>query len=250
LQRYIAKGPAESVKQARRVADRTSATGGQARDGLSAGLIGSGERPKSDFCYFHPSQNTWLDLGRNQMREKRLPPRLFPGKTVQIIPPLSRLPMNNTIYFLHGLDSSGSGTKGHFFARNFPHVVCPDFAGTLAERLDQLAKLCQNEQQLILIGSSFGGLMATCFATQHHTKIKKLILLAPALNFEGYRPPAKKLSTPAYLLVGKYDTVTPADLVVPLAEATFTNLESHIAEDDHMLHNTFQLLHWDKLIAG
>ena len=40
--KVVAKGPTEPVKQARRVADRTSATGGQARDGLSAGLIGSG----------------------------------------------------------------------------------------------------------------------------------------------------------------------------------------------------------------
>ena len=158
--------------------------------------------------------------------------------------------MNNTIYFLHGLESSGSGTKGRFFARNFPHVVCPDFTGSLSDRLRQLEKLCQNEQQLILIGSSFGGLMATCFAAQHHTKVNRLILLAPALNFGEYKPPAKKLSTPTYLLVGKHDTVTPADLVVPLAEATFATLESHIAEDDHMLHNTFQLLNWEKLIAG
>jgi hypothetical protein len=65
-QKYIAKGPAESVKQARRVADRTSATGGQARDGLSAGLIGSGERPKSDFCHSHPSPNVERNFDRNQ----------------------------------------------------------------------------------------------------------------------------------------------------------------------------------------
>jgi pimeloyl-ACP methyl ester carboxylesterase len=179
-----------------------------------------------------------------------LSPPPFAGKTSETIITVSGLLMTNTTYFLHGLDSSGGGTKGRFFAKNFPHVVCPDFTGTLAERLGQLAKLCHSERQLILIGSSFGGLMATCFATQHHTKINRLILLAPALNFEGYTPPAKKLSTPAYLLVGKYDTVTPADQVVPLAEATFANLECHIAEDDHMLHNTFQLLNWDKLIAG
>jgi len=55
------------MNKARRVADRTSAIGGQARDGLSAGLIGSGERPKSDLCYFHPSPITSkLNVGRNQ----------------------------------------------------------------------------------------------------------------------------------------------------------------------------------------
>ncbi len=158
--------------------------------------------------------------------------------------------MHTATYFLHGLESSGGGTKGRFFARNFPQVICPDFTGTLSDRLCQLEQLCQNEDQLLLIGSSFGGLMATCFAERHQKKVTRLVLLAPALNFEGYKPPAEKLAPPTYLLVGKYDTVTPADLVVPLAEATFTNLESHIAEDDHMLHNTFQLLNWEELIAG
>jgi pimeloyl-ACP methyl ester carboxylesterase len=157
--------------------------------------------------------------------------------------------MTNTTYFLHGLDSSGSGTKGRFFARNFPHVVCPDFAGPLSDRLCQLERLCENEQQLILIGSSFGGLMAACFAAQQHQKVIRLILLAPALNFADYQPPAQKLSIPVLLVVGRHDTVTPPDLVVPLAEATFASLETRIEEDDHLLHNTFHRLDWPKLIS-
>ncbi len=55
------------MNKARRVADRTSAIGGQAREGLSAGLIGSGERPKSDLWYFYPSPITSkLNFGLNQ----------------------------------------------------------------------------------------------------------------------------------------------------------------------------------------
>jgi len=58
------------MKQARRVADRTSATGSQARDGLFARLIGSGERPESDFCYVHPSSiTTKLNFGRNKKNQ-------------------------------------------------------------------------------------------------------------------------------------------------------------------------------------
>jgi pimeloyl-ACP methyl ester carboxylesterase len=153
-------------------------------------------------------------------------------------------------YFLHGLESSGSGTKGRFFAQNFPQVVCPDFEGTLAHRLNQLDELCKNHQQLTLIGSSFGGLMATCYATGHPGKVTTLILLAPALNFEGYRPPAKKLLIPTLLIIGKQDTVTSADLVVPLAEATFANLVIRIEDDDHMLHDTFHRLDWQELLTG
>jgi len=157
--------------------------------------------------------------------------------------------MQNTTYFLHGLDSSGNGTKGRFFAQNFPHVVRPDFAGTLADRLQQLEKLVSDKEQLILVGSSFGGLMATCFALAHPEKVARLILLAPALNFAEYRPPAQLLTTSTFLLVGKNDTVTPVDLVVPLAKATFTDLHLRITDDDHLLHATFPQLDWQKLLG-
>jgi pimeloyl-ACP methyl ester carboxylesterase len=158
--------------------------------------------------------------------------------------------LKTTTYFLHGLDSSGKGTKGQFFAQNFPQVVCPDFVGTLPNRLHQLETLCKNQQQLILIGSSFGGLMATHYATEHPEKITRLILLAPALNFEGYHPPAELLQIPTLIIVGKHDTVTPAAIVIPLAEATFADPAIRTEDDDHMLHDTFHRLDWQKLLAS
>ncbi len=156
--------------------------------------------------------------------------------------------LKNKTYFLHGLESSGRGTKGNFFAQNYPHIICPDFEGTLRTRLEKLEELCK-KQQLTLIGSSFGGLMSTCYATEHPEKVARLILLAPALNFESYRPPAKRLLIPTFLIIGKQDTITPADLVTPLAKATFSNLEIRIEDDDHMLHGIFHLLDWQKLLA-
>jgi pimeloyl-ACP methyl ester carboxylesterase len=158
--------------------------------------------------------------------------------------------IKHSTYFLHGLDSSGSGTKGRFFAREFPHVACPDFEGTLQNRLHQLDELCKNQQQLILIGSSFGGLMAACYASRYPEKVAKLILLAPALNFGGYQPPSELLQTPTFLIIGKNDTVTPASAVIPLAEATFANLRVHIEDDDHMLHETFPTLDWPYMLYG
>ena len=158
--------------------------------------------------------------------------------------------LKTTGYFLHGLESSEKGTKGRFFAKNFPQVVCPNFEGTLANRLLQLEALCKNQQQLTLIGSSFGGLMATCYATKHPEKITRLVLLAPALNFEAYLPPAEPLQIPTLIIIGKHDTVTPAALVAPLAEATFADLEIRIENDDHMLHNTFHHLDWQNILVG
>ena len=154
------------------------------------------------------------------------------------------------LYFLHGLESSSQGTKARFFADNFPQVVSPDFSGDLEERLQQFEKICSGENDLSLIGSSFGGLMATCFALKYPEKVARLTLLAPALNYGNYRAPEVMLSIPTILIIGQKDTVTPAEKVIPLAEKTFSNLEIRIEDDDHMLHNSFKQMDWNKLLGG
>ncbi len=160
-----------------------------------------------------------------------------------------RQPTAGGIFFLHGLDSSGQGTKGRFFQEHFPHISCPDFHGTLADRLLQLTDLCQGLSNLTLIGSSFGGLMATCYATRFPEKVGRLILLAPALNFGEFQPP-EKLQVPTLLVIGKEDTVTPPARVIPLAQQTFSCLEIRNEEDDHMLHKTFAAMAWHELLLG
>lgn len=156
---------------------------------------------------------------------------------------------SSNIFFLHGLESSGNGTKGRFLGKRFPHILRPDFTGVLQERLASLQEMCEDKNELIFIGSSYGGLMGSCFAKNSPEKVQRLILLAPALNFEGYEPPEQKLNIPALVVIGKHDDVTPIDPVLPLAEQTFSNLTTWISDDDHMLHNTFQHLDWEKLLA-
>ncbi len=151
--------------------------------------------------------------------------------------------------FLHGLDSSSQGTKGLFFTTHFPHVVKPDFSGDLEERLLRLEKICTQKNNLTFIGSSFGGLMATRFAIKYRQRVNQLILLAPALNYEDYSVPEVMLTIPTILIIGQHDTMTPPDLVIPLAEKTFSNLEISIKDDDHMLHNSFKQLDWKMLIG-
>jgi len=152
-------------------------------------------------------------------------------------------------FFLHGLDSSGRGTKGRFFAENYPFVKCPDFTGSLQNRLLQLENICGGSSELTFIGSSFGGLMATCFAMEHPLQVKNLYLLAPALNFPDFTPPAQKISVNTTIVIGEFDEVTPADPVLKLAGQTFTNLEVEVVADDHFLHKTFTLLDWAKLLS-
>lgn len=153
------------------------------------------------------------------------------------------------IYFLHGYESSGNGNKGRFFKQHFPQVICPDFHGSLQKRLEKLENICKHQQHLIFIGSSFGGLMATHYSLNHPQKISHLILLAPALNFENYKPPHRKLVIPTTLIIGKRDTITPMETVIPLAKTTFKNLAIHTVDDDHILHNTFQELDWQTFLS-
>ena len=151
--------------------------------------------------------------------------------------------------FLHGLDSSSRGTKGQWLRRHFPAVHMHDYQGSLEERLAQLESEVAGQNNLILVGSSFGGLMAACFAINHPHRVRRLVLLAPALNFGGYHPPDTPLSVPTLLVMGQFDTVCPPDLVLPQARATFSSLTVRIEDDDHMLHRTFPTLDWPHLLT-
>ncbi len=152
-------------------------------------------------------------------------------------------------FFLHGLDSSIQGTKAQWFARRFPEVRMHNYDGDLDRRLAQLEAQVAGLDRLVLVGSSFGGLMAACFARRHPERCHRLVLLAPALNFGEYQPPPNPLAVPALLAIGEHDTVCPPHLVLPQARATFANLEVRIEDDDHMLHRTFPLLDWASLLT-
>ena len=83
-----------------------------------------------------------------------------------------------TAIFLHGLDSSSQGTKGSWFRQNFPDMLLPDFTGSFSERLAKLQCITAGHEDLIMIGSSFGGMMAAAFALERPGQVKRLILLA------------------------------------------------------------------------
>ena len=155
-------------------------------------------------------------------------------------------------YFLHGLDSSSNGTKGRYFKKNFPDFIIPDFEGSLDMRMQKLEALCSKPmgagEPVVLVGSSFGGLMAACLAVKHPERAMRLILMAPALNFPGLDIPEEKIAAPTYLLIGSCDTVTPAGAVIPIARQTFANLEINLVDEDHLLHQSFPLLDWNTLL--
>ena len=151
--------------------------------------------------------------------------------------------------FIHGLESNNQGTKAVYFRKNFPGMLTPNFPGLLDERMANLRALLSGQRHIVLVGSSFGGLMASMFAVANEPRVKRLILLAPAINlmeFSPYRD--RKLQMPVHIYHGRQDEVIPLGDVQKVARQVFSDLTFHAVDDDHYLHKTFEKIEWDTLL--
>ena len=152
--------------------------------------------------------------------------------------------------FLHGLDSSSQGTKGRYFKEKFPGMVVPDFSGSLSVRMEKLNEILSNESEITLVGSSYGGLMASIFTLENSSRVLGLTLLAPAINlyeFNDYKELSTEVTTTLYH--GSMDNVIPIDPVYEKAKKCFKNLAFHRVDDDHMLHKTFKTIDWFAILG-
>jgi pimeloyl-ACP methyl ester carboxylesterase len=151
--------------------------------------------------------------------------------------------------FIHGLESSSQGNKGLFFRARYPDMLIEDFEGSLEKRMSKLTLLLDGKVDLILVGSSFGGLMAAIYTCLHSNRIRKLILLAPALDLDDFRPYTdRRIDIPVTIFHGKYDDVVPPDPVRRIAGQVFKNRVYHLVDDDHPLRKTFPTYDWDDLL--
>ncbi len=157
--------------------------------------------------------------------------------------------MTNTLVFIHGLESTSQGTKGQFFRKNFPQMIVEDYFGDFNERMQKLAGLIDGKDNLILVGSSYGGLMAAQYALQNENRVQKMILLTPALMLPEFTPGAgQQLNIPVTIYHGTEDDVVDPYLVKSIAEKVFRQLEHHMVSDDHSLTKTFPSLNWGELL--
>ena len=151
--------------------------------------------------------------------------------------------------FIHGLESTSRGNKGTFFRERYPDMIIEDFGGPFKERMEKLESLLAGRNGLILVGSSYGGLMAAVYACLHEERVTRLILLAPALHLDPYKPYLDhKLRIPVALFHGLRDDVVPFEAVRAIADRLFENHAWNLLDDDHALHDTFATLPWDTLL--
>ena len=114
------------------------------------------------------------------------------------------------VMFIHGQESSSQTYKATLLRAAYPSALVPDFSGPLDERMAQLAPLLAQANDWVLIGSSMGGLMAALWAYAHPAQVRRLVLLAPALNAPEFTSQlGAPIAVPTVVYHGVRDTVVP-----------------------------------------
>lgn len=171
---------------------------------------------------------------------------------------------NSRIIYLHGSDSSSQSGKARQFAEKFPGMVTPDFTGSFEERMEQLKPILGRSKNWVIIGSSYGGLMGTVFASENPKQVRKLVLLAPAIlkdtngmyidpligePLEGDKKNLQTIPVPTIIIHGTADDIVPLEPVQKIAESLFTDLKYIVVDDGHRLHKAFEELNWEEILA-
>lgn len=120
-----------------------------------------------------------------------------------------------TVVFCHGLESTPHGSKFQALRAAGLPVVAPDFQGQdLAARVATLAPVLAAHPDVVIVGSSYGGLTALVGAIRHVEAggvVRGLVLCAPALWWS--EPPADAMRlyppTPTVIVHGRGDDVVP-----------------------------------------
>ena len=144
-----------------------------------------------------------------------------------------------TVIFSHGQESGPWGTKIRAMAELVRGMGCEadsiDYQGIAdpTERVEKCVRECADiNDQLVLVGSSMGGHVATAAAEQ--VGAAGLFVLAPAYYMEGYEhltPEPPKM--PICIVHGWHDDIVPIDNSIRFARNCAATL--HIVDGDHRL---------------
>jgi pimeloyl-ACP methyl ester carboxylesterase len=102
------------------------------------------------------------------------------------------------VLYLHGFASSPQSSKATFLARKLagrgipvtvPDLNEPDFSTLTVSRMLRRAAefIAASPGPICVVGSSLGGFVAVQAARLHRDRISRVVLLAPALDFDGKR---------------------------------------------------------------
>jgi len=157
------------------------------------------------------------------------------------------------LYYIYGYLSEPNSTKGTLLkeklgVKPIKYRDCPPEELIIADCINNIKKEIQNDQNVVLIGSSLGGFLAAKTALIH--PVKKLILLNPAIipvsiditriqgmpqeilkDMQEPKLFTEKINSEIYVLIGTEDDVVPNNWPIEFAKAQEAKV--HFLKDDH-----------------
>ncbi len=158
------------------------------------------------------------------------------------------------IFYIHGYQSSPDGAKGALFSQTLQAIALKYRDGPpedliITDCLDRIKKGINSFNEVVLIGSSLGGLLASVTALNMST-VAQVFLLNPAIMppetdidtinsmpkrilREMYFPKlfSKKISSEIIIFRGTNDEVVSDEWVLPFAQ--YQEATVHFLADDH-----------------
>lgn len=161
--------------------------------------------------------------------------------------PLMTLRGDPFVVYAHGLHGRPDGIKPTALQdAGFP-VVAPDCRECSLEERVRLIEWESAKGNVLLIGSSYGGLAALVVATLNAKRICGMILIAPALL--GAEPPVDDPEQlvippdlPTIVIHGKADEVVPIDVSRRLVARSGDNAQLIEVDDTHQLSHSIDVI--------
>ena len=151
------------------------------------------------------------------------------------------------LVWAHGLWGSPNGSKVTAVRESGIEVISPDF--NEMELIDRVELLKETIEigNVVLAGSSWGGLACALTAMQIPEKLKGLLLLAPALHYpESPNDEPEKLiapdSVPVTIIHSTTDDIVPISASKNYIERSGNNVQLIEVEDNHVLENSIELI--------
>lgn len=145
------------------------------------------------------------------------------------------------VYFFHGLESGPVGTKSLALEEHF-QVESPDFQGMdIWERLEKADEVTKGQRDLVVVGSSYGGLLTALLYDRRPERFWGYVLMAPALHLEAAEqleamaPPER-----AEVIHGVDDEVVPLEAVKEVCEGFGLGIKE--VQDNHRLHGSLEAM--------
>ena len=151
------------------------------------------------------------------------------------------------LVWAHGLWGSPNGSKVTAIRESGIEVISPDF--NEMELIDRVELLKETIEigNVVLSGSSWGGLACALTAMQIPEKLKGLLLLAPALHYpESPNDEPEKLiapdSVPVTIIHSTTDDIVPISASKNYIERSGNNVQLIEVEDNHVLEDSIELI--------